>query len=160
MIRYRLHCEQGHDFDAWFRGSDAFDRQLKRKQVTCPHCASHRVTKAPMAPAIAKSSGQVASENDGPLVSGKPLMGSGASGHESVEAVAEHIREAMGRIREHIEDNFDYVGENFVNEARAIQEGEAEERDIWGEASLKEAKELTDDGIEVLPVPGKPKLSS
>ena len=30
MIRYRLKCKKGHEFEAWFASSDAFDKQEKR----------------------------------------------------------------------------------------------------------------------------------
>jgi len=51
-------------------------------------------------------------------------------------------------VREHIEDTFDYVGDKFADEARAIKSGDAEERPIYGEATKEEAAELEDEGIE------------
>ncbi len=57
MIRYRLICSQDHEFDAWFRDGASYDRQVKRQQVTCPHCGDVDVTKAIMAPGIVSSAG-------------------------------------------------------------------------------------------------------
>ena len=39
------------------------------------------------------------------------------------------------KVREHIEDNFDYVGDKFADEARKIHNGDSDERPIWGEAT-------------------------
>ena len=55
MIRYALVCEHGHDFESWFADSAAYDKQAKRKLVTCPHCGSAKVEKAIMAPRLAGS---------------------------------------------------------------------------------------------------------
>ena len=30
MIRFSLHCDAGHDFEAWFRGNDDFETQRQR----------------------------------------------------------------------------------------------------------------------------------
>jgi hypothetical protein len=48
MIKYRLHCDAGHDFDA-----QATDGLLE-----CPSCASRKVEKAIMAPSIATGAGE------------------------------------------------------------------------------------------------------
>ena len=45
------------------------------------------------------------------------------------------------------------VGERFVEEARRIHYGEAEQRGIRGRASLEDAESLRDEGIEVLSLP-------
>jgi hypothetical protein len=42
------------------------------------------------------------------------------------------MMEAAGKVRRHVEANFDYVGERFATEAREIHEGSAPERpDLW-----------------------------
>ena len=46
----------------------------------------------------------------------------------------------------------------FPEEARRIHYGEAEEREIFGQATPEEAKELHDEGIPVRPLPDLPKL--
>ena len=40
MILYDLHCEKGHQFEAWFASSAKFDEQVKMKLVNCPYCNS------------------------------------------------------------------------------------------------------------------------
>ena len=54
MIRYRLRCAAGHEFDAWFRSSAAFDTQIDARQVSCAVCGSADVEKAIMAPRVGK----------------------------------------------------------------------------------------------------------
>jgi hypothetical protein len=66
------------------------------------------------------------------------------------------MMEAMGRVRRHVVDNFDYVGNGFAAEARSIHEGKAEERGIYGEASPGEVKALVADGVPVAPLPPEP----
>lgn len=67
------------------------------------------------------------------------------------------MMEAMGKVRAYVEDNFDYVGDAFANEARAIHEGRSEERGIYGEATPAEVKRLAEDGVPVAPLPGAAK---
>jgi hypothetical protein len=70
------------------------------------------------------------------------------------------MREAMAdaarRARDYVEKNFDYVGERFPEEARRIHYGEVQERNIFGEASGKEVKELVDEGVSIAPLPPAP----
>jgi hypothetical protein len=66
------------------------------------------------------------------------------------------MMEAMGKVRAHVEENFDYVGDAFAREARDIHEGKSEERGIYGEATPKEVKKLVEDGVPVAPLPPKP----
>jgi hypothetical protein len=62
----------------------------------------------------------------------------------------------MSRIRAHVHENFDDVGDAFAREARAIHEGRAEERGIYGHATGKEVQALVEDGIPVAPLPPDP----
>ena len=55
MILYQLKCDKEHSFEAWFKDSQAFDKQSKRKLLSCPTCGSSKITKALMAPRIGKS---------------------------------------------------------------------------------------------------------
>ncbi|MBY8976708.1 DUF1178 family protein [Rhodobacteraceae bacterium NNCM2] len=130
MIRYELNCDRKHRFESWFASSAGFDEQVERGLVTCPQCGSDKVTKAIMAPAVAGKS-----EESAPLAQTSPA-----------EA-------ALRALRKKIEAESDYVGKDFVSEARKIHIGEAEDRAIWGEASHDDAKALKDEGIPVAPLP-------
>jgi hypothetical protein len=59
----------------------------------------------------------------------------------------------MTGLRKYVQENADYVGPKFAEEARKIHYGESEERHIYGEATLKEAKDLLDEGVDVSPLP-------
>ena len=74
------------------------------------------------------------------------------------EARAATMLAVLRQVRAFVEENFENVGERFPEEARRIHRGETEERDIFGRASLKEAKELLEEGIAVHPLPDLPKL--
>lgn len=135
MIKYSVKCKNDHQFDGWFKDSATFDKQAKAKQIECPSCGDTKVSKAPMSPRISKSS------------SSQQIVATRAN------EVAQELAEAASKIREHVEENCDYVGTEFAEEARKIHYGEADERGIYGEATINEAKELNDEGIEVLPIP-------
>jgi hypothetical protein len=70
------------------------------------------------------------------------------------------MREWVTKVRKHVEDNAEYVGERFPDEARAIHHGDAEERQIYGEATLDDARELVEEGIAVAPIPSLPRADS
>ena len=141
MIRYALQCEHHHAFEAWFGASADYDEQQARGLVECPVCGTSAVKKQIMAPAVAGA------RRDGPTPAQMQSM----------------MMEAAGKVRKHVEENFDYVGDRFAQEARDIHEGDAPERAIYGEASPPEVKALVEDGVPVAPVPGvgplKPKLN-
>ena len=139
MIVYSLICSSGHEFEGWFRDSNAFDAQAKKGALECPICSDRKVTKAIMAPALARS-GEVAPPQALP----------------TAPTDQQKLRQFMAGYRKFIEDNAEYVGPNFPEEARKIHYGETEERHIYGESSLKEARELIDEGIEIAPVPPDP----
>jgi hypothetical protein len=136
MIRYALACAAGHEFEGWFSASDDYDDQSARGLLSCPVCDTREVRKQIMAPAL----------------SGSTRRDSG----ESPAAMRAMMMEAMSRVRRHVETNFDYVGDSFAAEARAIHEGKSEERGIYGEASPAEVKALVADGVPVAPLPPEP----
>jgi len=66
------------------------------------------------------------------------------------------MMEALGKVRRHVEENFDNVGDAFAAEARAIHEGRSEDRGIYGQATPAEVKALVEDGVPVAPLPPDP----
>ena len=137
MIKYALACEHGHEFEGWFGASADFERQAGQGLVACPTCGSKAVAKQIMAPAVAGTSKRHLDEAP---AGGKRQM----------------MMEAMAQVRRHVEDTFDYVGDTFAREARAIHEGKSEDRGIYGEATQAEVKGLVEDGVPVAPLPPKP----
>ena len=133
MIKYALSCAAGHAFEGWFGSSADYDDQSERGLLSCPVCGEARVSKQIMAPAVAGTKAQ--------------------RGLDAPAAGREMFMEALQAVRAHVEDNFDYVGDSFAREARAIHDGRSEARGIYGEASPKEVKALVEDGVPVAPLP-------
>jgi hypothetical protein len=138
MIRYALHCAAGHDFESWFRDSATYDDQVQRGLVACPECGMTRVAKRIMAPAVSMRE----------------------EGHAAPAAMMgereQQVRAMIAALHRHVRENAEHVGEAFAEEARRIHAGEAEERAIHGVATPREAMELREEGIAVLPLPPLP----
>ena len=141
MIKYALACEHDHTFEGWFGASADFDDQAARGLLECPVCASKAVRKQIMSPAVGGTKAQ-------------------KSGAGLPPEARQMMMEAMGRVRSHVEENFDYVGDTFAREARDIHEGKSEERGIYGEASPAEVKALVEDGVPVAALPPAPPKKS
>lgn len=140
MISFQLKCKSGHEFEAWFPSSGAYDEQRASGDIGCPMCGDVNIEKALMAPAVA-------SRKESTLPA-----------HEArAEEVAKEIVEAANKLREHVEQNCENVGTGFAEEARKIHYGEAEERGIYGEATLEETQNLDDEGIDVYRLPVLPR---
>ena len=151
MIRYQLQCDKDHGFEAWFNNSAAYEKQVKRKLVTCPECGSTKVSKAIMAPNV----GVKANKKTDLTVPTKPSNNS-APVDPKVAAAQQEIMTAMRKLRKVVEENSEYVGPRFAEEARKIHYKEAEEKGIYGEASASDVKELLEEGVEIHPLPVLP----
>jgi hypothetical protein len=55
MIRFSLHCSQGHIFDDWFSSGTDYDAKAAAHEIACPECADTQVAKAIMAPNLNRS---------------------------------------------------------------------------------------------------------
>ncbi len=66
MIHYQLRCGSEHEFDGWFAGSAAFERQADAGLIACPVCAGTDVTRALMAPNLTRKGGAIAPPEDAP----------------------------------------------------------------------------------------------
>jgi hypothetical protein len=148
MIRYALVCEKGHDFESWFQDSAAYDKQVKRKLIACPHCGSAKVEKAIMAPRLAGSRKRE-TPAETPAAAAAPEKAPVAM----IAPQEQELRAKIKELREHLTKNADYVGAKFPEEARKMHYGETEHRSIYGEASPAEAKALAEEGIEFHPLP-------
>lgn len=130
MIVYNLLCDHGHEFEAWFASSSAYEKQVAGGEVSCPVCSSHKVEKAVMAPAL-----------------------SGAKKSNLNAGEIRQMRQALAEMRKKVMETGENVGERFPQEARAIHYGDSEMRQIYGEATLEEAADLAEEGIDVMPLP-------
>jgi len=132
VIRYALHCKAcGDDFEAWFASSAAYDTLKEKRQVRCMACNSSRVEKQIMAPSVKTTKGREGAAAD-------------------PEAL---IAEFAARARQHVAENFDYVGDSFAEEARSMFYGEQDERPIWGETTPEERESLKKEGVPATALP-------
>jgi len=154
MIRYALVCEKGHGFESWFADSAAYDKQIKRKLVTCPHCGTAKVEKAIMAPRLAGSRKRQAPAEPG--TAARETAPEKAQEKTSVAMISpqeQELRSKLKELRAHLTKNADHVGPKFPEEARKMHYGETKHRSIYGEASPEDAKALAEEGIEFHPLP-------
>lgn len=160
MIRYRLACRDGHEFEAWFASSAAYDRQEAEGLLQCPHCASREVRKALMAPNVSTRKGR--SQTDASREQPEPSENASAPAlpelrPDAPEAAAlRHVQSMLKAVREKVRAEAEYVGPRFAEEARRIHFDEAPDRGIYGEATREDVISLAEDGIDVTPLPPLP----
>ena len=130
MIVFNLNCSDcSFTFEGWFENTKDYNKQIKQGLVCCPSCNSTQIKKGLMAPNVAKKSNTKISKRN--------------------KSMASNVR----KLKKMIEKEFDYVGDKFTEEAKKIKYGEANERSIYGEASIEQTKELIDENIDVIPLP-------
>ncbi len=148
MIRYALKCDGEHSFESWFKSAEAFDALVSTRLVTCPQCGSDQVEKSLMTPGVRASRKK----------SEEPVATEDAPAENMLtNAPDPKLVEAMKTLRDHVEKNSDYVGNKFVEEARAMHDGDTPHRPIYGEAKTEDAKKLIEDGVPALPLPFIPR---
>ena len=149
MIQFSLKCAEGHRFDSWFQSASAFEKLQGAGMVSCAICGSASVEKALMAPRVrpARQAAEAAQPTAPAPVAEAPV----APG--ALTRPASPVEQHLAELRRKIEQNSDYVGMNFAKEARAMHDGTAPERAIYGEARPDEARKLLEDGIPVAPLP-------
>lgn len=138
MIRYALACAQGHEFDGWFAGADAYEAQRAAGEIACPTCGGTEIDKRLMVPAVATARRRESMPLAAPTPEHKPTL------------------EMLRTIRRHLTEQADYVGDRFAEEARKIHYEEAEKRGIYGEATPQDVRGLIEEGIEFHPLPVLP----
>ena len=102
MIRYTLKCDQGHETESWFADSDAFDTLKAAGHVTCAVCGSKNVEKSLMAPRVRSSKKE-----------------------KALQAAQSEAETKIAEMRRHVEENSEYVGVSFAQEARAMHDGDS-----------------------------------
>jgi hypothetical protein len=156
MIHYTLSCDHDHEFEGWFRSSADFDTQAERGLVVCPVCGSNGIERGLMAPNVqsgrSKDARAAAMAEGAPTEAREPARTAVMVPNPAQRAMLEALRELKAKIVETAE----HVGPRFAEEARKIHYGESEHRGIYGEATLEEAKALSDEGIEVHALPVLP----
>jgi len=131
MIKYKLLCNCGKDFESWFSSSNEYEILLKKKLINCIYCNSFKVKKTLMAPNINKSLNLNTKQNSNDR----------------------NIKSKLLKFKKYVEKNFKYVGEKFTQEARNIHYDKKKSKRIYGKATHEETSELREEGIEVTTIP-------
>lgn len=147
MIRYALCCDNQHSFESWFRNSEAFDTLVRSASLSCPECGSTAVSKSLMTPRLGK--GAPTETRSRPAPDQEPAR--------AIVPQAEQLRALLRDLRRTVEENCDYVGSEFAEEARRIYYGEAEARGIYGETTPEDAEALAEEGVGFARIPWVPR---
>ena len=134
MIKYNLICNNNHEFESWFSDSEEFNKLNKKKLLECIYCSSNIIKKSIMAP----------------MVSGTKLS------EESVNIFDRKLlkeKKELLKLREHIEKNFEFVGDKLSEKIRDIYYDKNSKKSIYGTATPEERKELAEEGIDLLSIP-------
>lgn len=146
-----LRCQQDHAFEGWFGSEADFQDQLQRHLLQCPLCGDDRVRKVLSAPRIhlGVHASRQDPTTDPEVVQKNPTPSESSATPQQVPsfqgAWLQWARELTARTHD--------VGTQFAEEARRMHHGEVAERPIRGQASMKEAEQLLDEGIAIFPLP-------
>ncbi|WP_341905743.1 DUF1178 family protein [Polaromonas sp. YR568] len=151
-----LQCAHQHAFEGWFASEDDFQSQRTRGLIACPLCADTAIRKLPSAPRLNLGSSPPVTETvsqpaaDAP---GTALAVTNGQNAPLVPGMSPAQQAAFLQALRQVVAQTEDVGEKFAEEARRMHYGDAEARNIRGQTSAREAMELLDEGIEVLPLP-------
>ncbi len=147
MILFELVCNQcKNEFEAWFKSFETMQEHMEKGMVECPICGSCQVTGKLNSPALPSKA------NQSNIKTTKQLNDS--SDIEINETIRWNL---VKELHGYIKNNFEDVGDKFVEEIRDIDAGKKEKRNIYGNAKVQDVKDLIDDGIDVMPLPNLPK---
>ena len=134
MIKYNIRCHNDHEFESWFSDSNEFDNLKKKKLLECIFCSSKKVSKSIMAPTVKVPNW----ENNDIDILNKSLKSE---------------RNKLIKLRQFVENNFEFVGENFSSKVREVYYDKKSKKTIYGTTTIEERKELEDEGIDLLSIP-------
>ena len=134
MIKYKLTCKNcSNVFDSWFASSKEFEKLKKTAFINCPNCNSLKIEKSLMSPNLLNT------KKDTKFITNKKIK---------------KIKNKIKEYQQFIKKNFHYVGDNFAYEARSIHYNNSKKnKRIYGNATTKDVKELSEEGIETETIP-------
>ena len=154
-----LQCSQQHSFEGWFSSEDDFQSQLVRGLVECPLCGEKTIAKMPSAPRLNLGALRAAVERTNPL--DESALDRSPQGTDVVTVAQEHSQSGPTPAQQsaflhavrHVINTTEDVGDRFANQARAMHYGDIETRGIRGQATHREARDLIEEGIDVMALP-------
>ena len=135
MIKYNLKCNNDHEFESWFSDSKEFERLKTRKLLECIYCNSKKIKKSIMAPMISVS------------------KNNNVNKFQINEKILQKQRNKLIKLRNFIEKNFEYVGEDFSKKVREIYYDKKNKKTIYGITTPEERRDLKEEGIDLLSIP-------
>jgi hypothetical protein len=137
MIKYNLECSCGETFESWFQNSSEYEKLLKKNLINCYVCGSSKtVKKSIMAPSVATSKTSAIQKDT-----------------EQKKEFLKNVKSKIRELNDYVAKNAEYVGDKFVSEVRSIHYDKKQKRNIYGNATLEETKELQEEGIDVATIP-------
>jgi len=135
MIKYKLTCKKcDNSFDSWFPSSKEYEKLKSLKHINCPNCNSLKIEKSLMSPNVLN-----AKKEKSEIVRNEKYV---------------QVKNKIKEYQKFIKNNFEYVGENFVYEARSIHYNKKKKsKGIYGNATIDEVKELDEEGIKTEIIP-------
>ena len=113
MIKYSLLCKNCEiTFESWFANSKEYEKLKKKKLLNCHKCNSIKIEKSLMAPSLINKN----------------------SDKKKYKEFKKYnkIKKTIIEYQKFIKNNFKYVGDNFVYEARSIHYNEKKgKRYLW-----------------------------
>ncbi len=130
MISIDFECTQGHRFEGFFKDHETYQSQHDQKLIACPICETKEISRKYTGCSIQRRPSEIS----------------------KFEKRQPNLFEAIRKFNEFVRNNFEYVGKDFAETARAIHYGFEEQKNIYGEPSGKEIEELFDEGINMVPL--------
>ena len=134
MIKYNLKCHKDHEFESWFSDSKEFDNLKKKKLLECIFCLSKKIDKSIMSPMLSGTK-----ENNNQI--------------KILNENFQNNKNKLLKLRKFIENNFEYVGENFSKKVREVYYDKSNKKTIYGTTTQDERKELEEEGIDLFSIP-------
>ncbi len=133
MIKYNLKCKNKHEFESWFADSKEFEKLRLKKLIECVFCKTKSVEKSIMSPRVLNKEEEINNNKKNKEI--------------------EKVHKDLLKIRDFVEKNFKYVGNDFPREVRSIYYDENKNKNIYGKATQEEIEELSEEGIELATIP-------
>ncbi len=133
MIKYNLKCKHKHEFESWFLDSKEFEKLKSKKMIECIFCKTKSIEKSIMAPSVLSQEQKQKNQ-------------------KSIKYIKK-IQKDLLKMRNFIEKNFEYVGNNFPREVRNVYYDKRKNKNIYGKATPEETQELEEEGIELTAIP-------
>jgi len=133
MIKYNLKCKNKHEFESWFLDSKEFEKLRSKKMIECTFCGTNLIQKSIMSPSV--------------------LNKEQKEKNVKFSKNYKKIQNDLIKMKNFVEKNFEYVGENFPREVRNVYYDKRKNKNIYGKATPEETEELKEEGIEVATIP-------